>query len=296
MKKIIYGFVLLIAAQLSFADKLPVVVSFSVLSDITKNIGGDKVAITTFVGPNQDAHEFEVKPSNIRTLKSSKLFVMNGFGLEGWLGRLADKGNYNGVVVVASSGIKPLTEQDTDEAKSNSVTLDPHAWNDPTLVVKNYIPNILAGLIKADPQNAAYYKANALKYSQQVVDADNYVKSKLAPFPANKRVAVTTHDAFGYFAKHYQINFISAQGVSTDSDASAKDIANLESLIRKTKIKVVFLENMTNNRLIAQIGKDTGAKIGGQLYSDALSSANQPAPTYIAMLKQNADTLVAAWK
>ena len=260
------------------------------MGDIVQNIGGDQILVTTIVGNNQDVHSYEVKPSDLQKIRNSKALFVNGLGLEaGWLNKIIK--SYNGTVVVATNGIKPLYGN-----KKQMYKVDPHAWNDPILVETVYIPNILAGLIKADPKHKEFFTANARQYAMQVNALNLWVNHQFAQILESERQAITTHDAFNYFAKRYKINFIAAQGLSTDSDASARDIVALENIIRKSLVKVVFLESMTNNNLIERVAHDTGAKIGGKLYSDALSSVNQPANSYLNMLKYNVNTIVSAYE
>ena len=298
MRRILSVIVLILVSSFSFATAqstqntrpIQVVASFSVLADIVKNIGGDKISITSIVGPNQDAHEYELKPSDLIAINKSKIVFINGLGLEaGWINGV--KGSYKGNLVVVSKGISPfLIKNDMNKTQE-----DPHVWNNPMNVVNYYIPNILKALVLIDPQDKAYFTKNANEYTKKITDLNSWVKVQLALIPVESRRAVTTHDAFNYFARTYNINFISAQGVSTDSDASAKDIADLEKVIKSSKVKVVFLENMTNNKLIRQIALDTHARVGGELYSDALSTSKQQANTYINMIQYNVKTLIKAW-
>jgi len=279
------------AAPGRVSNKINVLTSFTILADITKNIGGEYVNVSYLVGPNQDPHEFELRPSDMIKIKKSQVFVINGLGLEGWIGRLVESDQYKGVVVVASDGVKALSL--TEDGK---VVDDPHAWNDPIMVEQKYIPNITSGLCDADPKHCSEYKENANIYASKVHSQYNTALLKFEKLGESNIQAITTHDAFGYFAKRFNLKFLFAQGVSTDSEASAKDIVQLERLIRQSRVKVVFLENMTNNKLIKQIAKDTGAKIGGQLYSDALSPVNGPAPTYLKLLDSNVNIIINAYK
>jgi zinc/manganese transport system substrate-binding protein len=278
---------------LAYADTIPVVASFSILGDIVKNIGGDKVSVISIVGTNQDPHDYELKPSDLTIINKSRVLFVNGLGLEAfWLTSIMK--SYDGYKVVVSKGIKPRLLREN----ISNVRVDPHIWNNPVNVIDYYIPNILSALIAVSPQNKDYFESNAKNYVDRLNQLNNWVILQFKGIKAHNRdlKAVTTHDAFNYFALQYGIKFIAVQGISTDSDASAKDIVNLEKLIKSSGTKVVFLENMTNNQLIKQISKDTNAKVGGVLYSDALSLPNQPANTYINMLKYNVTTLCNAWK
>lgn len=273
-----------------YADKLNVVVSFSILAKLVQNIGGDRVNVVSIVGPDEDTHEYELKPSDLVLIKKSKIFFVNGLGFESeWIRPLLE--NYNGKTIVVTNGIFPLFID-----RNSEHFIDPHAWNSPQNVIKYYIPNILHALIAYDPKHKAYYDKNAQVYTEKLKTLNEFVLRKFIHIPIADRQAVTTHDAFSYYAKAYSIKFIAAQGLSTDSEASAQDIAHLEKIIRESRVRVVFLENMTNNKLIKQLSKDTGAIIGGELYSDALSKPNGPANDYIKLITTNTNTIVEAWE
>ncbi len=284
------------AEKINSTSKIQVTASFSILANIVENIGGNKVAVNSLVGANQDAHGYTLKPSDLRTINRSKLLIINGLGLEGgWLNNLSANANYKGKVIIASDGVHSITMAG-DGHDGHKHDLDPHIWGDPNLVAQYYVPNIESALISVDPQNKAYYQANAKQYLAQLTELNKWVINKLKAISENKRIAVTTHDAFAYMARAYKIKFIFAQGVSTDSDASAKDIATLIATIKTNKVKAVFLENMTNNKLINQVAKDSGAVVGGELYSDALSTNAGPASNYISLIKYNVQTMLTAWQ
>ncbi|WP_062211489.1 metal ABC transporter substrate-binding protein [Aureimonas sp. AU12] len=297
-------------------DPLKVVASFSILGDMVHEIGGDHVEVTTLVGANGDAHVFEPSPKDARALGEAKLLVVNGLNFEGWMPRLVKTSEFKGETVVASSGVTPRAftpeetekeEAETHEAHADHAAeaghdhdhdhgaVDPHAWQD----LRNgeiYARNIAEGLAKADPENAADYHAKGEAYVAELKALDTQVRSELAAIPAERRKVVTSHDAFGYFAGSYGIQFIAPEGVSTESEASAGDVAKIIDQIRAEKITAVFVENISDTRLIDQIARETGARIGGSLFSDALSDANGPAPTYEQMFRSNAAEIVKALK
>jgi zinc/manganese transport system substrate-binding protein len=291
LNKTILVLILCLVRVLVYAQSITVVTSFSVLGDIVKNIGGNKVTIVSIVGANQDAHNYELKPSDLNTIAKSKILFVNGLGLEAF-GLDSIMKSYHGYKVVVTKGINPLLLQDN----VNKIRVDPHVWSNPLNVANYYVPNILSALVAISPENKKYFTQNAQNYITELTQLNKWVVLQFKGINPRNLQAITTHDAFNYFALQYGVKFISAQGISTDSDASAKDISNLEKLIKSSNIKVVFLENMTNNQLIRQIAEDTKAKIGGELYSDALSLPNQPANTYINMIKYNVTTLCKAWK
>lgn len=281
------------------ADKVPVTASFSILGDLVKVVGGDRVTVTTLVGPNEDAHVFEAKPSDAKTLLASKLWVVNGLGFEPWATKLAKSAGYKGESVVASKGVKGRA-MPADDARGKGHghghgEADPHAWQNPNNMVL-YVRNIAAGLAKVDPSGAATYQANAEAYVKELQTVDAWAKAQFATIPADKRKAITSHDAFGYLAAHYQIRFLAPQGVSTDSEPSARQVAQLIKQIQREKIKAVFVDNMSNPKLLVQLSKDAGVTVGASLYSDALSPSDKPGATYLQMLRHNVTQLVAGMK
>ena len=270
------------------ADKLKVAASFSVLGDMVKQVGGDRVDVITFVGPNGDAHVYEPTPGDIKALAASKILFINGLGLEGWMTRLEESSGFKGTVVVATKGVSPR-QMIEDEKKIT----DPHAWQS-LANGKIYVANIRDALIAADPAGKATYEANAAKFLDGIAAMETQVKEAVAKLPPDRRSIITTHDAFGYFGAAYGMKFIAPEGVSTESEASAQDVAKIIRQIKAEKIPAVFLENVTDSRLLDQIAKETGAKVGGTLYSDALSEPSGPAGTYLDMFRHNVETLSAA--
>ena len=291
MKKYFALLVFLAMSASVWAAKLPVVASFSILADMTRQIGGDRVEVTSLVGPDQDAHVFQASPSDVKRVAAAKVFVVNGLGFEGWMARLNKSAGFKGTLVVASQGIKPLTAAD-DHGHSAS---DPHVWHDLTLA-QTYVRNIAQGLIKADPAGKAYYQQRADAYSKQIAALNTWAQQTFSAIPAAQRKVLTTHDAFAYLGRRYQIQFLSVQGVSTDAEASAKTVAGLIRQIRQSKVKAVFLENMTDPRLLNQLSREAGVKVQGKLYADALSQPNGPAGSFLQMVKFNVGALAGAMR
>lgn len=285
-----FGLALSAAPLGAFAqEKLPVVASFSVLGDFVREVGGDRVSVTTLVGPNGDAHVYSPTPADAKSMAAARLIVVNGLKFEGWMTRLIKSSGAKGTVATATTGITPLQlKDDDDHAKGghDHGHEDPHAWQS-IANAKIYVANIRDALSAADPAGKPTYDANATAYLAQLDQVEGEVKAAVARIPADRRKAITSHDAFGYFIRAYGIEFIAPQGVSTEAEASAKDVARIIRQMKAQKIPAVFLENITNPRLIEQIARETGAKIGGQLFSDALSDAKGPAGTYIAMMRHN---------
>jgi zinc/manganese transport system substrate-binding protein len=274
------------------ADKVKAVASFSILGDMVRQVGGDRVEVVTLVGPNGDAHVFSPTPADAKALASAGVFFVNGLGFEGWIDRLEKSADFKGEVVVASEGVKPLTMIEEEGGAPATVT-DPHAWQD-LANGKVYVANIRDGLIAADPDGKSAYEANAAKYLAAIAEEESAVKAALGALPEARRKIITSHDAFGYFGKAYGLEIIAPQGVSTESEASAQDVAKIIRQIKQQKIPAVFIENITDHRLLDQIARETGAKIGGALYSDALSETDGPAPTYLDMFRHNAGAITAA--
>jgi zinc/manganese transport system substrate-binding protein len=275
-------------AKAQAPDKLPVVATFSVLADFARNVGGERIEVAALVGPNGDTHVYQPKPADAKELGAARLILVNGFGLEGWIDRLIKASGAKAPVVVATKGIKP--QQMREEGR---VELDPHAWQS-IADAKIYVANIRDGLIAADPEGASAYRANANNYLGKLDALEKEVTAEIAKIPPGRRQIITTHDAFGYFGTAYGFRFVAPEGVSTETEASARDVAKIIRQIKAQKIPAVFLENVTDPRLARNIAAESGATIGGTLYSDALSPLDGPASTYIDMMRNNVRELAAA--
>jgi zinc/manganese transport system substrate-binding protein len=280
-----------IAPPADAQETLKVVATFSILADLAKNVGGERVEIATLVGPNGDAHVYTPTPADAKKLAEAKLVILNGLGLEGWMGRLVKASGTKAQTVIASMGIK--TRKMEDEDHPGRLVTDPHAWQS-IADAKIYVTNIRDGLIKADPAGKGTYDANAAAYLARLDSLEKEVRAAIDKIPGDRRRIITTHDAFGYFGAAYGVEFISPEGVSTDAEPSAKEVARIIAQIRRQKIPAVFMENISDPRLMQQIVKETGAKVGGTLYSDALSEVNGPAGTYIDMMRHNVKQLSLA--
>lgn len=280
-------------AQERPADKVKVLATFSILADLVHNVGGDRIELTTLVGPNDDAHVFSPSPADVKKVAEARVVFANGLGFEGWITRLVKASGTKAPVIVASKGVKPRrAERDHGHGHGHGAS-DPHAWQ-AVANVKVYVANIRDALIAADPAGKAAYEANAASYLGKLNALEAEIRRAVAQIPADRRRIITSHDAFGYFRDAYGIEFIAAQGVSTEAEASARDVARLITQIKRQRIPAVFLENVTDSRLLRRIAEETGAKIGGTLYSDALTDANGEAPTYIEMMRHNIRMLSAA--
>ena len=356
----------LAAPAIAQSDRpMPVVATFSILGDMMKRIGGEHVAVTTLVGADGDTHVYQPTPADARAVSEAKILVVNGLQFEGWLNRLIDASDFDGMRVVATEGIEPIAFDDEhDRGGSSEVhaeetghhddhddraeaghdddhdheehaeaathdhdedheehakaakhdhdddhddeehaeadhdhhhhgAFDPHAWQSLGNAVA-YVDNITAALAQVDPANATDFYQNRAAYGAEIEALDAEIREIVAGLPADRRTVVTSHDAFQYFGRDYGLTFLAPQGLSTESEASAKDVARLIERIRDEGISAVFVENITDRRLLEQIANETGAAIGGTLYPGALSGPDGPAPTYLDMMRHNATTLAQA--
>ncbi|PFH08408.1 zinc/manganese transport system substrate-binding protein [Collimonas sp. PA-H2] len=282
---------LAISSNTVAAARIPVVASFSILGDIVSTIGGERVTVLTLIGPDQDAHVFEPTPADVKAIARARLVVVNGLGFEGWMERLAGAAGYRGSLLVASTGV--AARQRPGPGADAAARPDPHVWQDPANVMI-YTRNIVAALSKLDPAGSAEYKLNGERYLRALADLDRWALLQFAAIPEQRRMAITSHDAFEYFGAHYGVRFLAAQGISTESEASARDIAALIRQIRQLDIKAVFFENMSNPQLLRQLSRDAGVTPGGKLYADALSAPDGPAPTYLRMMRYNISLILAS--
>ena len=268
------------------AGRLKVVTTFTILADIVRNVGGEHVALTTLVGPDGDAHVYEPTPADARALARADLVVVNGLGFEGWIDRLVEVSGYRGPVVVASEGIAALTAEGDQP--------DPHAWQD-LASGRLDVANIVRALAAADPAHANEYRRRAEAYDRKLAMLDREVKSRLDAFPRDRRKVITSHDAFRYFGRAYGIDFHAPVGLSTENEPSAGEVAALIRQMRHEDINALFVENITDPRLVGQLAREAGAVIGGRLYSDSLSGPTGPAPTYLDMFRHNVGEIARAF-
>lgn len=293
--------VLALGPVVALAAPLQVVASFTVIGDLAKNVGGDRIALTTLIGPDGDAHVFEPTPADAVSMRKADVILVNGLHLEGFLDRLIEVSGTKGTLVEVSHGITPIagTEDEShhheagDDHEHDHGAVDPHAWQSvPNAEI--YAENIAMAFCNADPQGCPDYKANAFAYLNTLKGLDADVRSLIGKIPEDKRTIITSHDAFGYFGHEYGLTLMAPQGVSTEAEPSAAGIAALITQIRDEKASALFVENVTDPRVIEQIGRETGITVGGELFSDALSPADGPAATYVDMIRHNAETISAA--
>jgi zinc/manganese transport system substrate-binding protein len=275
-------------ATTATAKPLQIVASFSVLADVVREVGGDHVRVKSLVPPNGDPHSFEPSPDDAANLRDADLTFLSGEGLERWFERLAVASGYQGKPIVVSTGIR-LRQRE----RKGQLSDDPHVWNSP-LNVEIWVENIENALRSADPADAADYKARADHYTNELKQLDADAHGLFDPIPPEKRKILTSHDAFGYLARDYHIEFMAPLGFSTESEASAADVAKLIDQVRSEHVRVYFTETSNDPRLVQQIAAATGALPGGKLYAEALSSPDGPAPTYLRMFRHNMNELAHA--
>ena len=295
------------------ADKLKVVTSFTVLGDMVRNIGGEHVALTTLVGPDGDAHVFDPPPADARALAQADLVIVNGLGFEGWIDRLVKASGYKGPLVVASDGIDALkaeedhghghgdahgsdekSEKHDDHHHHHEGEFDPHAWQD-LANGRLYVANIARALAAADTAHADDYRRRAEAYGRELAALDRDIRSRLDAVPADRRKVITSHDAFQYFGRAYGIDFHAPVGLSTEDEPSAGEVAALIRQMRDEGIRVLFVDNISDPRLVQQLAREADAVVGGTLYSDSLSGSTGPAPTYIDMFRHNVSEIAKAF-
>jgi zinc/manganese transport system substrate-binding protein len=283
------------AAPAEAKERLSVVASFSILGDFAQEVGGEHVSVVTLVGPDGDAHAYEPTPADVQQVAEAGAIIVNGLGLEGWLDRLLEASGTRAKVSEATKGIAPLTidgEVHEQDAHTHQA-FDPHAFQSISNAI-TYVKNIAEALCTADEQNCAAYRANEAAYTQRLKGLHMEVKEAIAKIPADKRRVITSHDAFNYFARDYGIEFLAPEGVSTEAEASAAEVAKLIRQIREKKATALFVENISDPRLVEQIGRETGLKVSGVLFSDALSPKDGPAGTYVDMMRHNVRTITEA--
>jgi zinc/manganese transport system substrate-binding protein len=277
--------------------RINAVATFTILADLVAEVGGDRVAVSTLVGPEGDAHVFEPTPASLRAVAAADILFANGLLFEGWIERLISAARYEGPVVFASEGVRPLAfAERAGHAHHDHQHIgapDPHAWQS-VANARVYAANIAAALSALDPAGAAAYEANLARFLADLDVLDAEILASVAALPANRRVVITSHAAFGYFADAYGFVFLAPRGVSTDAEPTAATVAGLIDQIRAADVRAVFIESMSDPRLIEQIARETGAVVGGKLYPDALSAPDGPAPTYLEMMRHNIRTIVAA--
>lgn len=284
------------------AEPLKVVASFSIIEDFARNVGGDRIDLKSLVGPDGDAHVYEPRPADAAAMAAADIVLVNGMQLEGFVKRLAEASGTKAPVIELTKGIRTLKNEDEHDDEGSHAhgdghhhhgEFDPHAWQS-VANAQVYVKNIADAFCDADKEGCEAYKSNAASYLEKLAALDKDIKAAVAAIPQDKRTIITSHDAFRYFEHEYGLTFLAPEGVSTEAEASAADVASLIRQIKEDKASAIFVENITNQRLIEQIASETGIRIGGTLYSDALSGSAGPAPTYIDMMRNNINVIKTA--
>ena len=287
-RDVLVGIAGVLAARSALAQQaIRVVATFSILGDLVKNVGGERIDLSTLVKANADVHVYSPTPNDATSIAAATVVFVNGLGLEGWIARLISASGTKASAVVASNGVKPL------KIEGERIATDPHAWQS-VANSKIYVANIRDGLSLVDGVNKDGYHANARVYLAKLDALDKEVRESVDKIPPERRKVIATHAAFRYFADAYGMEFIAPEGITTDAEPSASDVARIIAQIRQQRIFAVFTENVSDPRLMQQIAKETGARIGGTLYSDALSGPSGPAGTYIDMMRHNVRELTKA--
>jgi len=270
---------------------LPAAASFSILGDMLREVGGERVAAVVLAGPDTDAHNFQPRPSHAAALRGARLAVRNGAGFDAWFDRLLASTRFDGVTVTATEGValRPASGAHSHGGK------DPHAWQDVRLAIR-YARNIEAGLVRADPAGAETYRARAAAYAARLEALDAWIREQVGTVPEARRVVITSHDAFGYFGAAYGVRFRAPQGMASSAEPSAQQVAALIRLIRAEHVTAVFLENIGNPATLRRLAEEAGVRIRGRLFADALSGPDGPAPTYEAMMRHNVGLMVPAMR
>ncbi len=265
-------------------DKIKVVASFSILGDMVRQVTGNLAEVTTIVGPDADAHVYTPNAADAKSVANADVIFVNGLGFETWSQTLIETSSSKAKVFVATDGITPLKVDGQ---------IDPHAWN--SLVNgMQYVANIAVSMAEINPINAVAYKANARAYNRRLKDLNNRAIDQLERLTTGQRIVVTSHDAFGYLATAYGLTFLAPVGIDTDGEPSARDLSKLFDHLKAVSAGALFTENITSPSLIEQIARETGIKIGGRLYSDALSTRGGPATTYEKLIEHNLRVLIKA--
>ena len=293
---------LFLAAPDAQAENAPlnVVASFSIIGDLAQEVGGDRIALKVLVGADSDAHVYEPRPGDAIALAGADVVLVNGLSFEGFLDRLIGASGTRADVATLSDGIAVLEDPHGGhyhftggEAVFHAQPIDAHAWQAPANV-KIYVANIAAAFCQADAAGCDGYRQNADAYSARLDALDGEIRASFAAIPADRRSVVVSHDAFRYFGDAYGVNFLAPQGVSTEAEASAADVAGLIREIRADNARAIFAENISNPRLITQIATEAGMTVAGTLYSDALSGPDGAAPSYLDMMRHNAAAITTA--
>lgn len=287
----------------SHAEKLRVATLTSVLADLARNVGGDHVEVFNLIPPGADAHTFQLTAGDIREITGSRVILASGLGFESFLRDLQSSVGPGPAFVVIGDTITPIFSAEADghtdhdhhhhpgESNSDGEIPDPHWWHSVSNV--QIAANVIRdAFIKADPANEAAYAANTAAYQARLTALAKELRLTIAALPRDRRVLVTSHDALGYFARDYGFEIHPVAGVSSTDQPSSRKIRDLIEQVRIDNVKAIFSENIENPKILSEITRETGAKLGGILYADGLGTTE--ADTYESMMRHNAQTIVNA--
>ncbi len=291
--RLLLAFGLFVSAAVAQAQPMPVVASFSILGDVVAQVGGERVAVQVLVGPGSDAHVLQPTPAQARQVAQARVVVAHGLGFEGWMPRLLRAAGFKGRELRVAEGLKPLKAAPGPDRHGHAHDVDPHSWQDVASVL-HWVPRIAATLCEADAAGCDSYRTRAEAYTTRLRALDAEIRTQWAPLPPAERKLITSHEAFGWYAAAYGVRFLSPQGLSTEAEASARGVAQLVRQIRAEGIRALFVETIADPRLIEQIGRETGLKPAGRLYSDSLSPPDGPAASYEALMRHNTRLMVDA--
>ena len=266
-------------------EPFKIVTSFTILEDLVLELGGSRVSVTNLVPRNSDAHIYSPKPSDSIAISNADLVIFNGLGFEGWILRLIKDSGRKKNYLISSDGINLLNQ-------SNEI--DPHAWHS-FKNIRIYIDNISRELINLMPEHEKYFVLRRNDYLKKLSKLEINLNDQLSHIPIHKRIVITSHDAFGYLGREFNIQFLAPLGLSLDAEASAEDVADIINQVKEKEVTALFLENIDNPKLLKMISLESGIPISGELYSDALSEIDGPAGTYLDMMRHNLKSLIKAF-
>jgi manganese/zinc/iron transport system substrate-binding protein len=271
------------------SGKIKTISTITIINDIVKNIGGNKVETYSICEVGIDPHTYKAKPNDPKLISESDIVFINGFGLEHWIEEMIRHAGGEKTVVTVTEGLTPMTDE------KGYGDPDPHAWFDAENM-KTYAKNVAKGLISVDKENEKYYTDNLNNYLLQLDSLNNWIKSRVQELPEKKRVLITSHDAFRYFGRAYGFEVHGLQGISTEAKIQTDDVKKLVDFIKERNLKSVFIETSVNPKLLEQISSETGAKVGGVLYSDSIGNEGTEDGTYIGAVRHNVNAIVNSLK
>jgi zinc/manganese transport system substrate-binding protein len=289
------------AVNLTPARKSAVVATYSIIGDFVREIGGDVVDLTVLVGADSDAHTFHPSPSDNVSIARADVVFENGLEFEPWLDDMFRASGSAALRVVVTDGMTPIKAgehgHEGEDNDQDHGEFDPHVWHDVNLAM-HMVEAVRDGLLQADPANSATYQANATRYLNELRELDRWVVESVQSLPERRRTLVTAHDTFGYFAARYGFVVIgTAVGASTEAaEPSAGEIARLVRRIRSSGVPVIFAENVSQQRIMDQIARESGVRLGPPLYTDALGANGSPGDTYVKMMRYNVSSIVNSLK